>query len=121
MPTFPTDPTIDKTAVTSVAQARNLILTADTMRTRKDTANRKRFAKLFQDPRAIEVTITLTDEVMRIHAPRQAATIFARAAKKASVKGFGIFNSFGLRFLRLISPALPEVVIALVVVRNFQM
>ena len=114
VPTFPTDPTIDKTAVTSVAQTRNLIHTADTMRTRKDSANRKRFAKLFQDPRAIEVTITLTDEVMRIHAPRQAATIFSRAAKKASIKGFGIFNTFGLRFLRLISPALPQVVIALV-------
>lgn len=113
-PTFPTDPAIDKTAVTSVAQARNLIHTADGMRTRKDTASRKRFAKLFKDPSAIEVTITLTDEVMRIHSPKQAATIFARAAKKSSIKGFGLFNAFGLRFLRLISSMLPNVVIALV-------
>ena len=114
VPTFPTDPAIDETAITSVAQARNLIHTADTMRTRRDSANRKRFAKLFKDPSAIEVTITLTDEVMRIHAPKQAAAIFARAAKKASIRGFGIFNTFGLRFLRLISKVFPRVVIALV-------
>ena len=68
--TFETDPKIDETAKTSVAQARNLIHTSDTLRTRKDSANRKRFAKLFKDPKAIEVTITLTDEVMRIHATK---------------------------------------------------
>ena len=114
VPTFPTDPKIDETAKTSVAQARNLIHTSDTLRTRKDSANRKRFAKLFRDPKAIEVTITLTDEVMRIHATKQAVTIFARAAKKASMRGFGFFNSVGLHFLRWISKVLPRVVIALV-------
>ena len=114
VPTFPTDPKIDETAKTSVAQARNLIHTSDTLRTRKDSANRKRFAKLFKDPKAIEVTITLTDEVMRIHATKQAVTIFARAAKKASLRGFGFFNTVGLHFLRLISKVLPRVVIALV-------
>ena len=114
VPTFPTDPKIDETAKTSVAQARNLIHTADTLRSRKDSANRKRFAKLFKDPKAIEVTITLTDEVMRIHSTKQAVTIFARAAKKASLKGFGFFNTFGLHFLRLISRLVPQVVISLV-------
>ena len=64
---FETDPKIDPTAKTSVAQARNLIHTSDTLRSRSDRANRKRFARLFKDPEAIEVTITLTDEVMRIH------------------------------------------------------
>ncbi len=113
-PTFPTDPTIDKTAVTSVAQARNLIHTSDAFRSRKDAANRKRFAKLFKVPSAIEVTITLTDEVMRIHSPKQAAAIFARAAKKATVKGFGFFNVIGLKLLRAISSLLPKVVTVLV-------
>jgi RHH-type proline utilization regulon transcriptional repressor/proline dehydrogenase/delta 1-pyrroline-5-carboxylate dehydrogenase len=112
--TFPTDPLIDPTAKTSVAQARNLIHTSDTLRSRGDRANRKRFARLFKDPEAIEVTITLTDEVMRIHSTKQAVTIFARAAKKASIKGFGLFNSFGLKFLRAISRLVPGVVIALV-------
>ena len=112
--TFETDPKIDETAKTSVAQARNLIHTSDSLRTRKDSANRKRFAKLFKDPKAIEVTITLTDEVMRIHATKQAVTIFARAAKKASVRGFGFFNAIGLHFLRSISKVTPRLVIALV-------
>jgi len=112
--TFPTDSSIDPTAKTSVAQARNLIHTADTLRTRTDSGNRKRFARLFKDPKAIEVTITLTDEVMRIHSTKQAVTIFSRAAKKASVKGFGLFNTFGLKFLRAISRFTPGVVIALV-------
>ena len=112
--TFETDPNIDPTAKTSVAQARNLIHTSDTLRSRSDRANRKRFARLFKDPEAIEVTITLTDEVMRIHSTKQAVTIFSRAAKKASIKGFGIFNAVGLKFLRAISRTTPSIVIALV-------
>ncbi|MEJ0014203.1 MAG: proline dehydrogenase family protein [Actinomycetota bacterium] len=114
MPTFPTDPKIDQTAITSVAQARNLIHTADSLQNRKDSANRKRFAKLFRDPKAIEVTITLTDEVMRIHHAKQAALIFARTTKKASIKGFGFFNALGLRILGLISKAVPGIVIKIV-------
>jgi RHH-type proline utilization regulon transcriptional repressor/proline dehydrogenase/delta 1-pyrroline-5-carboxylate dehydrogenase len=114
VPTFPTDPKIDATAVTSVAQARNLIHTAETIRARRDKANRKRFARLFKDPKAIEVTITLTDEVMRIHSTKEAVAIFSRAAKKASVRGFGLFNAIGLKKLRAISPVLPRFVIALV-------
>jgi len=112
--TFETDPKIDPTAKTSVAQARNLIHTSDTLRSRSDRANRKRFARLFKDPEAIEVTIPLTDEVMRIHSTKQAVTIFSRAAKKASIKGFGIFNALGLKFLRAISKTTPGIVIALV-------
>ncbi len=114
VPTFESDPRIDETATTSVAQARNLIHTADTTRTRRDSANRKRFARLFKDPTAIEVTITLTDEVMRIHSPKQAATIFSRAAKKATIRGFGFFNAVGLRLARKFSPFIPKIVIAIV-------
>lgn len=113
-PIFPTDPSIDKTRTTSIAQARNLIHTADSIRNRKDRANRKRFAQLFRDPKAIEITITFTDEVMRIHTTKQAALIFARAAKKASIKGFGIINAFGLHLLRWISKIVPGIVIKIV-------
>ena len=112
--TFSTDAKIDATAVTSVAQARNLIHTSETLRVRKDAANRKRFARLFRDPKAIEVTITLTDEVMRIHSTKEAVTIFSRAAKQASFKGFGFFNALGLHLLRALSKALPRLVTALV-------
>ena len=114
VPTFESDPRIDETATTSVAQARNLIHTSETIRARKDSANRKRFARLFKDPKAISVTITLTDEVMRIHSPKQAATIFSRAAKNATVRGFGFFNAVGLRLARLVSRLVPKIVIAIV-------
>ena len=114
VPTFESDPRIDETATTSVAQARNLIHTAETIRARKDSANRKRFARLFKDPKAIEVTITLTDEVMRIHSPKQAATIFSRAAKKATVRGFGFFNAVGLRLARPFTKFIPKIVISIV-------
>jgi len=112
--TFVTDPKIDATAITSVAQARDLIHTSETLRTRKDAANRKRFARLFRDPKAIEVTITLTDEVMRIHSTKEAVTIFSRAAKKASIRGFGLLNMLGLHLLRALSRALPHFVTTLV-------
>jgi RHH-type proline utilization regulon transcriptional repressor/proline dehydrogenase/delta 1-pyrroline-5-carboxylate dehydrogenase len=114
VPTFPTDSQIDATAVTSIAQARNLIHDSDKNRSKKDSANRKRFAKLFKDSKAIEVTITLTDEVMRIHSPKQAATIFARAAKKASIKGFGTVNAVGLHLIGKLSKIFPRIVIAIV-------
>jgi len=114
MPTFESDPRIDETAAVSVAQARNLIHTAEAIRTRRDSANRKRFARLFRDPKAIAITITLTDEVMRIHSSHQAATIFSRAAKKATIKGFGFFNAVGLRLARLVSGLAPRIVVAIV-------
>ena len=109
-----TDPSIDQTSQVSVERARELIKSSAKLRTRRDKANRKRFGRLFKDPKAIEVTITLTDEVMRIHSMREAITIFNHAAKKASVKGFGPFNAFGLKFIRIVAIALPGVVVRLV-------
>ncbi len=109
-----TDPSIDQTSQVSVERARELIKSSEKLRTRRDKANRKRFGRLFKDPKAIEVTITLTDEVMRIHSMREAITIFNHAAKKASIKGFGPFNAFGLKFIRIVAIALPGVVVRLV-------
>ena len=96
-----TDESIDQTATTSVERARDLIATSEKLRSRRENANRKRFGRLFKDPKAIEVTITLTDEVMRIHSMREAITIFNHAAKKASVKGFGPFNAFDRRVIHV--------------------
>jgi len=114
MTIFQTDPAIDETAKTSIAQARNLIHEADSIRDRKDSANRKRFARLFRDPRAIEVTITLTDEVMRIHSTKEAVSIYARAARKATFRGFGPLNAIGLRISGIFAKAIPGVIIAVV-------
>ncbi len=108
------DTSIDATAEVSVGRARELIQSSEKLRTRREKANRRRFGRLFKDPKAIEVTITLTDEVMRIHSMREAITIFNHAAKKASVKGFGPFNAFGLKFIRIVAIGLPGVVVKLV-------
>jgi len=109
-----TDASIDATAQTSVERARELIDSSEKLRTRREKSNRKRFGRLFKDPKAIEVTITLTDEVMRIHSMREAITIFNHAAKKASIKGFGPLNAFGLKFIRIVAVGLPGVVVKLV-------
>jgi RHH-type proline utilization regulon transcriptional repressor/proline dehydrogenase/delta 1-pyrroline-5-carboxylate dehydrogenase len=109
-----TDPTLDETSLVSTEKARELIESSEKLRTRNEKVNRKRFARLFKDPKAIEVTITLTDEVMRIHSMREAITIFSNAARKASIKGFGPFNGLGLKLSRFVAVGAPSVVIRLV-------
>ena len=49
-----TDPSIDQTSQVSVERARELIKSSEKLRTRRDKANRKRFGRLFKDPKATE-------------------------------------------------------------------
>ena len=109
-----TDRSIDALAKVSVVKAQELIAEAEKLRTFREKANRKRFARLFKDPSAIATTITLTDEVMRISSKKDAIRIFRVAAKRASIKGFGLLNGIGLKFLRVISYLAPKLVIKLV-------
>ncbi len=109
-----TDPSIDILAEISVVKARELIERSDAMRGRSEKAGRRRFSRLFRDPRAIEVTITLTDEVMRIRSVRSSINVFRRAAATSSVRGFGVVNATGLRLLALVSRVAPAPVIRLV-------
>ncbi len=117
MSLIPTDPSIDALADRAVENARTLIYEADRLRGHSEKANRRRFSRLFRDPRAIEVTITLTDEVMRIHSIKNSINIFRRAAAKASVEGFGAFNTAGLKFLAASSRVAPGPVIRAVALR----
>ncbi len=112
VPILSTDPSIDQLADASVTRVRALLAESDTLRTRGEIASRRRFARLFKDPAAIEVTITLTDEVMRIHSLRSSTDIFRRAAAKASVDGFGRVNAFGLKLLAVLSRVAPSLVIS---------
>jgi RHH-type transcriptional regulator, proline utilization regulon repressor / proline dehydrogenase / delta 1-pyrroline-5-carboxylate dehydrogenase len=114
MTLIPTDPSIDALADIAVENARTLIHDADRMRRHREIANRRRFSRLFRDPHAIEVTVTLTDEVMRINSLKSSINIFRRAAAKASVEGFGSVNAFGLKFLAAGSRLAPSPVINLV-------
>jgi RHH-type transcriptional regulator, proline utilization regulon repressor / proline dehydrogenase / delta 1-pyrroline-5-carboxylate dehydrogenase len=112
---------MDALAEASVARVHALLLESDKLRTREEVASRRRFSRLFKDPTAIEVTITLTDEVMRIHSLRHSSNIYRRAAAKASVQGFGLVNALGLKLLGATSRIAPSAVIATVArrIRNY--
>jgi RHH-type transcriptional regulator, proline utilization regulon repressor / proline dehydrogenase / delta 1-pyrroline-5-carboxylate dehydrogenase len=106
-----TDPGIDKLADTAVENARALIVESLPNLKRYDKASRKRFTRLFKDPKAISVTVSLTDEVMRITSAKDSVRILRKAAKDSTVAGFGLFNTFGLKLIAAISRALPKPVL----------
>ncbi|CAN2228784.1 COG4230 Delta 1-pyrroline-5-carboxylate dehydrogenase [Candidatus Nanopelagicaceae bacterium] len=111
---FETDVALDKLATTAITRTKELMEQSDKLRDRREKANRKRVARLFKDPKAIEATITLTDEVMRISSVKSSSRIFRRAAKKASITGFGPLNGIGLHAIGIISNVLPTPVVAAV-------
>ena len=112
--TSQTDTSLDALIDTSTANAASMITNAEKNRSRREIANRKRFARLFRDDKAIDVTMALTDEVMRISSRKSAAKVLRSAAKDASIDGFGFFNAFGLRFIALASYVAPSFVVAVV-------
>ena len=111
---FETDATLDPLTTKAIARTKELMQQSDKLRDRREKANRKRVARLFKDPQAIEATITLTDEVMRISSVKSSSRIFRRAAKKASIIGFGFINGLGLHFIGLVSRILPGPIVAVV-------
>lgn len=111
---FETDTRLDQLASIAIARTKELMKESDKLRGRREKANRKRVARLFKDPKAIEATITLTDEVMRISSVTSSSRIFRRAAKKASIVGFGLINGMGLHAIGILSNVLPTPVIAAV-------
>jgi len=111
---FTTDASLDQLATTAIAQTKELMHQSEKLRDRREKASRKRVARLFKDPKAIEATITLTDEVMRISSVQSSSRIFRRAAKKASLVGFGAINALGLHFIGVISRVLPGPIVRVV-------
>ena len=106
-----TDLAIDELAQSAVKVAKQLIIEASNNKKRYDKASRKRFSRLFKDPKAIFVTVTLTDEVMRITSAKDAARILKVAAKSATLTGFGLINAVGLKAIAVISIVLPKPVL----------
>ena len=106
-----TDPQIDRLAIAAVETARTLIAESAPNLKRYDRASRKRFTRLFKDPKAISVTVSLTDEVMRISSAKDSVRILRNAAKDASIAGFGLLNTFGLKLIALVSRVLPRPVL----------
>ncbi|HEV3188062.1 MAG TPA: bifunctional proline dehydrogenase/L-glutamate gamma-semialdehyde dehydrogenase [Acidimicrobiales bacterium] len=92
----------------ALTSARELIDAAAVPRTRAERNTRRRFRRLFDDPRAVEVTITLTDEVMRFSSAKSAAAALRAAVRHVSSKGFGLVNVAGLRAVALFSRFAPS-------------
>ena len=111
---FETDAALDTLATTAIAQTKELMAQSEKLRDRREKASRKRVARLFKDPKAIEATITLTYEVMRISSVQSSSRIFRRAAKKASLVGFGAVNALGLHFISVLSRVVPGPIVGVV-------
>ena len=105
------DESIDKLADLAIENAKNLIFESKPNQKMYDKANRKRFSRLFKDPEAISVTVTLTDEVMRIRSAKHAAKLLAGASRNASIAGFGFINAIGLKAIGLIGLISPKPVL----------
>ncbi|MEY3107821.1 MAG: hypothetical protein RL730_172, partial [Actinomycetota bacterium] len=108
------NPKTEKLTEESISYAKHLIDSSSKHRSFSDKSNRKRIARLFRDSGAIEATVTLTDEVMRISSPKAASRLLRRAAAKASVRGFGLVNSIGLRLIALLSVIFPKPILRIV-------
>jgi RHH-type proline utilization regulon transcriptional repressor/proline dehydrogenase/delta 1-pyrroline-5-carboxylate dehydrogenase len=111
---FETDEKLDGLTSVAVERTKELMRQSEKLRDRREKASRKRVARLFKDPKAIEATITLTDEVMRISSVQSSSRIFRRAAKKASLVGFGAINALGLHFIGVLSRIVPGPIVRVV-------
>ncbi|MFZ9100455.1 MAG: bifunctional proline dehydrogenase/L-glutamate gamma-semialdehyde dehydrogenase, partial [Candidatus Planktophila sp.] len=111
---FETDEKLDGLTSVTVERTKELMRQSEKLRDRREKASRKRVARLFKDPKAIEATITLTDEVMRISSVQSSSRIFRRAAKKASLVGFGATNALGLHFIGVLSRIVPGPIVRMV-------
>lgn len=105
---------IDQLAHSSIELVAELLNESQKKRSRHDEANRKRFARLLKDPAAIDLTMSLTDEVMRMSSMRQAARTLRRSAKTASISGLGAFDYYGIKAASLASYVFPTLVMRVV-------
>jgi RHH-type proline utilization regulon transcriptional repressor/proline dehydrogenase/delta 1-pyrroline-5-carboxylate dehydrogenase len=101
----------------ALASARELIEAAAIPGSQDERRTRRRFRRLFDDPRAVEVTITLTDEVMRFSSKMSAAAALRTAVHHASAKGFGLVNVAGLRGVAALSRLAPASALRIVTSR----
>ncbi|MBC7463161.1 MAG: bifunctional proline dehydrogenase/L-glutamate gamma-semialdehyde dehydrogenase, partial [Actinobacteria bacterium] len=114
MKPYETQSDADNLVEASIALVEELLTESSKKRSRRDEANRKRFARLLQDPSAIELTMALTDEVMRMSSMRSAARTLRRSSKSATMAGLGIFDFVGIKLASVASYILPTPVMKIV-------
>jgi RHH-type proline utilization regulon transcriptional repressor/proline dehydrogenase/delta 1-pyrroline-5-carboxylate dehydrogenase len=111
---LPTKGDIDHLTENAISLATKLLDDARTTRTRRDENNQKRFARLLKNPVAISLTMSLTDEVMRMSSPKNAAKTFRRISKSADPSGLGLFDFVGIKIISALSYLFPTFVIKVV-------
>ncbi len=97
----------------TIREVEDLLRRAEKNRRRADRIHRRRFARLLKDPKAIDLTIRLTDEVIRIIDRREAARRFRQIAREASL-GLGLIDFLGIKVAAITSLFLPKLTIAIV-------
>ena len=101
----------------ALERATLLIRDSSVPHSRREARSRRRFRRLFDDPRAVGVTITLTDEVMRFSSPKSASRALRSAVRGASARGFGVTNVVGLRVVAALSRLAPRLAVSVVTTR----
>lgn len=111
---FETHGDIDHLAKSTTSLVAELLTESNRRRNRRDQANRKRFAQLLEDPAAVALTMSLTDEVMRMSSMKHAARTLRRSAKTASRSGLGTFDYVGIKAASVASYLFPTLVMKVV-------
>jgi len=105
---------IDSTVKPSLDLVNELIAESENLRSRHDESNRRRFSRLLKDSAAIDLTMSLTDEVMRITSTRRAAKTFRRSAKNIGRQGLGSWDYLGIKLAVPSSLLFPRLVMRIV-------
>lgn len=105
---------IDSTIEPSIDLVNELIAESEHLRSRHDEANRRRFSRLLKDSEAIDLTMSLTDEVMRITSMRRAAKTFRRSARNVGREGLGTLDYVGIKLASPFSLLFPQLVMRIV-------
>jgi RHH-type proline utilization regulon transcriptional repressor/proline dehydrogenase/delta 1-pyrroline-5-carboxylate dehydrogenase len=111
---LPTKSDIDHLDDSTIFLVGKLLADAEKFRTHRDQSNRQRFSRLLTDTAAISLTMSLTDEVMRMNSPRNAAKTFRRITKRATASGLGLFDFIGIKIMSVVSFIFPSLVIKIV-------
>lgn len=112
--TIPDDHVPPSVLARALERTRRLVDASATPRSREERLTRQSLRRLFEDPSAVDVTITLTDEVMRFTSPRSGASALRAAVKQSSSKGFGLLNVMGLRAVAALSLVAPSLALRVV-------
>lgn len=101
---------IDSAVEPSIVLVNQLVAESEHLRGRHDEANRRRFSRLLKDSEAIDLTMSLSDEVMRITSMRRAAKTFRRSARNVGREGLGTLDYCGIKLAAPVSLIFPDLV-----------